>query len=119
MYVPRTPRRAGAERGERRRGGRGAGKHNTRRHMAYGRRETRRCEAMRSRRCEAMRGIQHGGTRMAKTPEDGGAKADDRGQGMTRLIAAPRPTRFDLKNGSRRTETSTLDSRGPRYDTEL
>ena len=49
---------------------------------------------------------------MAKTPEDGGAKADDRGQGMTRLIAAPRPTRFDLKNGSRRTETSTLDSRG-------
>ena len=68
---------------------------------------------------EAMRGIQHGGIRMAKTPEDGGAKADDRGQGMTRLIAAPRPTRFDLKNGSRRTETSTLDSRGPRYDTEL
>ena len=60
-YVCTThARRAGAER-ERRRGGRGAGKHNTRRHMAYGRRETRRCEAMRSRRCEAMRGIQHGG----------------------------------------------------------
>ena len=46
---------------------------------------------------EAMRGIQHGGIRMAKTLEDGGSKADDRGQGMTRLIAAPRPTRFDLK----------------------
>ena len=96
----------------------GAGKHRTQ-EGRRGRRELARGEAMRGDAIEAMRGIQHGGIRMAKTPEDGGAKADDRGQGMTRLIAAPRPTRFDLKNGSRRTETSTLDSRGPRYDTEL
>ena len=120
--------RAGERRGEARRCNRGDARHTTRGHTHGQDAGGWRLQGRRSRaghdtinsgtKADAIRSFT-GAYNMITDGKGRAPKADDRGQGMTRLITAPRPTRFDLKNGSRRTETSTLDLRGPRYDTEL